>query len=135
MWVLETTKPFQISEQDKINNQEHRAYLFQVYVLCCALLLSCVQLFATPVDCSPPGSSVHEDSPGRSTGVGCHALLQGAQTQVSHIAGGFFTIWATREALSKSIFVYNSVVWEDLRSWNFKSSSLATSADALRAYF
>ena len=30
-----------------------------------------------PVDCSPPGSSVHGDSPGKSTGVGCHALLQG----------------------------------------------------------
>ena len=30
-----------------------------------------------PMDCSPPGSSVHEDSPGRNTGVGCHALLQG----------------------------------------------------------
>ena len=30
-----------------------------------------------PVDCSPPGSSVHGDSPGTNTGVGCHALLQG----------------------------------------------------------
>ena len=27
--------------------------------------------------CSPPGFSVHEDSPGKNTGVGCHALLQG----------------------------------------------------------
>ena len=43
------------------------------------------------------------NSPGRNTGVGCHALLQGIfptqdQTQVSYIAGRFFTIWATREA-------------------------------------
>ena len=30
-----------------------------------------------PMDCSPPGSSVHGDSPGKKTGVGCHALLQG----------------------------------------------------------
>ena len=30
-----------------------------------------------PVDCSPPGSSIHGDSPGKNTGVGCHALLQG----------------------------------------------------------
>ena len=29
-----------------------------------------------PMDCSPPGSFVHEDSPGKNTGVGCHALLQ-----------------------------------------------------------
>ena len=30
-----------------------------------------------PMDCSPPGSSVHGDSPGKNTRVGCHALLQG----------------------------------------------------------
>ena len=30
-----------------------------------------------PMDCSPPGSSVHGDSPGRNAGVVCHALLQG----------------------------------------------------------
>ena len=27
--------------------------------------------------CSPPGSSVHGNSSGKNTGVGCHALLQG----------------------------------------------------------
>ena len=30
-----------------------------------------------PMDCSPPGSSVRGDSPGRNAGVVCHALLQG----------------------------------------------------------
>jgi len=30
-----------------------------------------------PKDCSPPGSSVHGDSPGKNTGVDGHALLQG----------------------------------------------------------
>ena len=30
-----------------------------------------------PVDCSPPGSSVHEIFQGKNTGVGCHSLLQG----------------------------------------------------------
>ena len=29
------------------------------------------------MDCSPPDSSVHGDSLGKNTGVGCHALLQG----------------------------------------------------------
>ena len=29
------------------------------------------------MECSPPGSSVPGDSPGQSTRVGCHALLQG----------------------------------------------------------
>ena len=45
------------------------------------------------------------DSPGKSTGVGCHSLLQGIfptrdRTQVSLIAGRFFSIWATRETRS-----------------------------------
>ena len=30
-----------------------------------------------PVDCSPPGSSIHGDSPGKNTGVGSLSLLQG----------------------------------------------------------
>ena len=55
------------------------------------------------MDCSPPDSSVQEDSPGKNTGVSCHALFQGifptqGRTQVSCMAGGFFTNWATREA-------------------------------------
>ena len=29
-----------------------------------------------PMDCSPPGSSVHGDSPGKNTGLGSHSLLQ-----------------------------------------------------------
>ena len=29
------------------------------------------------MDCSPPGSSVHGDSQGKNTGVGCYALFQG----------------------------------------------------------
>ena len=57
-----------------------------------------------PTDCSPPGSSVHGDSPGKSTGVGCHPLLQGIfltqrSSTNSHVAVRFFTIRATREAL------------------------------------
>ena len=45
---------------------------FQVYVY----VQPCPTL-CDPMDCSPPGSSVHRDSPGKNTGVGCHALLQG----------------------------------------------------------
>ena len=47
----------------------------------CTLLLCLVaqlcKILCDTVDCNPPGSSVHGDSPGKSTGVGCHALLQG----------------------------------------------------------
>ena len=42
-------------------------------------------------------------SPGKNTGVGSRSILQGifptqGSTPVSYNAGGFFTIWATREA-------------------------------------
>ena len=46
----------------------------------CAVLCLVVQLCPTLfnlMDCSLPGSSVHGDSPGKNTGMGCHALLQG----------------------------------------------------------
>ena len=42
--------------------------------MCAKLLQSCPTL-RDPMDCSPPGSSVHRDSPGKNTGVACHALL------------------------------------------------------------
>ena len=59
-----------------------------------------------PMDCSPPGSSVH--------GIFWARILEWVaisfsresscprdRTQVSHIAGRRFNLWATREALSK----------------------------------
>ena len=42
----------------------------------CLVAQSCPTL-CNPMDCSPPGSSIHQDSPGKNTGVGYHALLQG----------------------------------------------------------
>ena len=52
--------------------------------------LSCAWIFVTH---SP------WNSPGQNTGVGSLSLTQGIfPTQVSHIAGWFFTSWATREA-------------------------------------
>ena len=46
-----------------------------ICVLC--LIAQLCPTFCDPMDCSPPGSSIHGDSPGKKTGVGCHALLQG----------------------------------------------------------
>ena len=45
--------------------------------VCCAVQCSAVSDSFDPMDWSPPGSSVQGDSPGKNTGVGCHALLQG----------------------------------------------------------
>ena len=47
-----------------------------------------------PMDYSLLGPSIHGDSPGKNTGV----FPSRNRTQISHIVGWFFTIWATREA-------------------------------------
>ena len=39
--------------------------------------LLCYATLCDPMNRSPPGSSVHGDSPGKNIRVGCHALLQG----------------------------------------------------------
>ena len=63
---------------------------------------SCPALF-NPMDCSPPGSSVHGTLQARILEWVAIPFCRGSsqprdQTQVSCIAGGFFTIWATKEA-------------------------------------
>ena len=69
-----------------------------MYCVCAKSLQLCPTV-CDPIDCSPPSSSVHRDIPGKNTGVGCHALLQGIfPTQglnphllvLPALAGGFF---------------------------------------------
>ena len=72
---------------------------------CTLSCLSCLTLCHS-MDFSLPGSSVHGDSPGKNTGVGCHALLQGIfLTQGSNPSllcllhcRRILYCWATREA-------------------------------------
>ena len=57
-------------------------FLFVVFSFLLVLFFLCLVSQSCPtlcdlVDSSPSGSSVHGDSPGKKTGVGCHALLQG----------------------------------------------------------
>ena len=53
---------------------------------CCCLVLQSCPTLCDPMDYSPLDSSVYGDSPGKNTGVGCHALLQGIfQTQESNL--------------------------------------------------
>ena len=68
--------------------------------LLCLVAQSCLTL-ADLMDCSPPGSSVHGILQARILEWVAMPSSRGSsqprdQTQVSHIAGGFFTVWATR---------------------------------------
>ena len=43
----------------------------------CVVFSRSIVSLCDPMDCSPPGSSIHGDSLGKNTGVNCHFLLQG----------------------------------------------------------
>ena len=80
------------------------------------LLQSCLTLW-DPMDCSPPDSSAHGDSPGKDTGVGCHALdqgivpIQGLNSRLISpaMAGGFFTTSTNWEAGKEEICTPTSI--------------------------
>ena len=57
------------------NKKGNTRGVFWLYHVC--LVTQMCPTLCDPMDCSPPGFSVHGDSPGKNTGVGCHALLQG----------------------------------------------------------
>ena len=68
----------------------------------CLVAQSCLTVY-DPMDCSPPGSSVHGILQARILEWVAMPFSRGSsqprdRTQVSCIAGGFFTVWATREA-------------------------------------
>jgi len=78
--------------------------------VCVCLVTQAYPTPCDPMDCSPPGSSVH--------GILQAIILESVampsswgssqpknQTQVSHNAGRFFTVWATRKALENSMEV------------------------------
>ena len=64
--------------QSHFQNSSHPPSSLVWESVCMLHCFSHVWLFATLwIDCNPPGSSVHGDSPGKNTGVGCHSFLQG----------------------------------------------------------
>ena len=76
--ILETWKTFQVQNQWLYPRGKFDRFNCAINTFC-AMLCLVAQLCLTlcnPVDCSPPGSSVHGDCPGKN-GMGCHALLQG----------------------------------------------------------
>ena len=84
-----------------------RIHVYYIYIriLCVCVLVaqSCLTL-CYPMDWSPQGSSVHRILQVRILEWVAMPFPRGSsqprdQTQVSRIADGFFTVWATREAL------------------------------------
>ena len=63
-WNIERTHEYFWLSEWMLNN-----------VKCCAKSLQSCSTVSELIDCSPPGSSVHGNSPGKNTAVGCHSLL------------------------------------------------------------
>ena len=78
------------------------------------------------MDCSLPNSSIHGDSPGKNTleWVAMPSSRGSSQprdwTQVSCIAGGCSTIWATREDCYKITFWLKFFLHSPVHHWQFK---------------
>ena len=82
------------------------------YVHVCVCAKSLCPTLCDPVDCSPPGSSVHGDSPGNNTRVGCpppgdlpNPGIKPLTLISPALAGRFFTTSATWEALYETIII------------------------------
>ena len=107
------------------------------------MLLSHVQLFCDPMDCSLPGSSVHGLFQARVLGSLAISFSRGSSrprdwTLLSHIASRCFTIWATSETSSQvditqtrvikhTYFIYGlSAVFKDFQ---------ASRRDGLRKFY
>ena len=168
-WICEGESGLPVLFLCHLRSAPKLAILFTNIVLnvLCLVAQSCPTLCYS-MDYSPPGSTVHRDSPGKNTGVSSHALLPGIfptqllnpgfphcrqilyclscqgsprtlvwvgypflrgssqagnQTRVSCIARGFFTSWATREALTPAglwcvIFIlYARLTWQMVAQW------------------
>ena len=71
--------------------------------MCESVSCSLVSDFCNPMDYNPPGSSAHGILQARILEWVAIPFSRGSsrprdQTQVFHIAGSFFTVWASREA-------------------------------------
>ena len=89
--------------------------------LLCLVAQSCLTL-CNPMDCSPPGFSVHGILQARILEWVAMPFSEGSsqprnRTQVSCIAGRFFTIWATKEAQDRLHLsaVNRTLNWKSLK--------------------
>ena len=73
-WALRLS-PVSLCHKQNHNYWDAFTCLVSTVNFLCLVAQSCLTL-CNPMDCGPPGSSVHGDSPGKNTWMGFHALLQ-----------------------------------------------------------
>ena len=77
LFRLRYTNRLEIKVRENIHHSKSNYTKATVTILvpCVGLVAQSCPTLCNPRDCCPPGSSVHGDSPGKNTGLGCHALL------------------------------------------------------------
>ena len=128
---LQTSLKKIIMKADKMYLQGCSVTLLQEQLGCgeiCCVLCSVAQLCLTlcdPMDCNPPGSSIHGILQARTLEWVAMPSSRGSsrpgdRTQVSWIAGRFFTSWATRKAQGEIWYWLNKVLgWPKSLFWFF----------------
>ena len=102
------------------NNKDSSKLLGISWFVLCLVAQQCPTL-CNPMVCSPPGYSVHRDSLGKTTGAGCHALLQeiflaeGSNPSLPHCRQILYRLSHQGSTMSWFIFLSNSeqhsIVW------------------------
>ena len=91
----------------------------------CSVTQSCLTL-RDPMDSSPPDSSVHGVLQARTTGVGCHALLQGI-FRISPVSPALSGRFFTTEPLGKLCLHLKNILKMLAELYSFKSSRKSVS--------
>ena len=104
----------------------------------CLVSQSCPTL-CDPMNGSPPGSSVHGNSPGKNAGVGCHALLQGIFLTQGWNPGFPHCRWHCRQVLyhmshQGSPWILDWVAWPFSRGSSWPRNQTGVSFIAGRSF-
>ena len=94
-------------------------FTFQLWCFCCCLVAKSCLLFYHPLDCSPPGSSVHEISQARTLQWVAISFSSGSsqprdRDQISCISRQFIDCWASRDSLTQLELSSNWVTMDQL---------------------
>ena len=104
---------------------------YRVYKVCDMKVAQLCPTLCDPMDCSPPGSSVHAILQAKILERVAIAFPRGSfpprdWTWVSCIAGRFFTVWATREAHPCQWWAWSvAISFSNAWKWKVKVKSLS----------
>ena len=114
-WIWIRTLAFYSYEVEQVESKCHK--FFKIYIIHTKkerkerkVAQSCLTL-CDPMDCSPPGASIHGIFQARVLEWVAISFSRGSspprnRTQVSCIIGRRFTVWATREVYTHYLYIY-----------------------------